>query len=307
MAVQVALVISGAHAACLQLQRRTLVSAALALPSRALADQQQSRGDHSDAAGLTPRCITVIPNRETYDASSTEASHKTASSCRRGGVGEGHVYAADVSLQSSTPLTSLTADFIVPPLPKRRPLFDSQILYFWPGLKSNTPEMGAPVLQPVLQYGVGGPRWSVQSWSVDASDPNKPVAVTVPAIDAQPGNRITSFIRLSDDGSTWTVSATNTASGEDSTLHVARSRTSYDHAVLVNEIVNMKGECERMPAYAVLERASLTFTNLAVNGKPVPEWRPRARCAGNPLCDCGNAASIRENDGAVTLSWRVRT
>ena len=73
------------------------------------------------------------------------------------------------------------------------------------------------------------------------------------------------------------------------------------------QIVNMKGECERMPAYAVLERASLTFTNLAVNGKPVPEWRPRARCAGNPLCDCGNAASIRENDGAVTLSWRVRT
>ena len=167
--------------------------------------------------------------------------------------------------------------------------------------------MGSPVLQPVLQYGVGGPGWSVQSWSVDASDPNKPVAVTVPAIDAQPGDRITSFIRLSDDGSTWTVSATNTASGEDSTLHVARSRTSYDHAVLVNEIVNMKGECERMPAYAVLERASLTFTNLAVNGKPVPEWRPRARCAGNPLCDCGNAASIRENDGAVTLSWRVRT
>ena len=135
MALQVALFISGAHAACLQLKRRTLVSAPLALPSRALAEQQQSRGDHSDAAGLTTRCITVIPNRETYDASSTEAPRKTASSCRRGGVGEGHVYAADVSLQSSTPLTSLTADFIMPLLPKRRPLFDSQVLYFWSEIK----------------------------------------------------------------------------------------------------------------------------------------------------------------------------
>ena len=98
----------GTARACLQLQRRTLVSAALALPSRALAEQQESRGIHSDAAGLTTGCITGIPNRETYDASSIEASRKTASSCRRGVVGEGHVYAADVSLQSSTPLTSLT-------------------------------------------------------------------------------------------------------------------------------------------------------------------------------------------------------
>ena len=47
--------------------------------SRALAEQQESRGIHSDAAGLTTGCITGIPNRKTYDASSIEASHNSRS------------------------------------------------------------------------------------------------------------------------------------------------------------------------------------------------------------------------------------
>ena len=51
-------------------------------------------------------CITVLPNGETYDASTGRANAAIAASpagsCRRGGVGEDHVYAADVSLHSSS-------------------------------------------------------------------------------------------------------------------------------------------------------------------------------------------------------------
>lgn len=84
------------------------------------------------------------------------------------------------------------------------------------------------------------------------------------------------------------------------TLHVARSRTTYDHAVRVNEIVTMKGECELMPAYAVLERASLTFTNRAINGKesrcPSGGRAPSARANRCATAATANAASIRKND-----------
>lgn len=65
--------------------------------------------------------------------------------------------------------------------------------------------MGYPVLQPVLQYGERGPRWELQSWFVDARNPNYPV-VTAPPIMVSPGDKITSFMRLSEDKQTWTVS-----------------------------------------------------------------------------------------------------
>ncbi|EOD29042.1 hypothetical protein EMIHUDRAFT_113922 [Emiliania huxleyi CCMP1516] len=173
------------------------------------------------------------------------------------------------------------------------------VVYFWPGFKATAPEMGYPVLQPVLQYGERGRAWALQSWFVDANDRRFPVA-TAPAVDVQPGDRITSYMRLSADGSTWTVSGTNRESGEDSTLHIAHSRAGradYDYAMLVNENINVDERCDRMPA-----APSLTFTNVTVNGHAKPAWATRADCHGSPRCDCGNAASIGAN-GDVTLSW----
>ena len=40
---------------------------------------------------------------------------------------------------------------------------------FRPGFKSEKPEMGYPVIQPVLQYGEHGHEWQLQSWFVDAN------------------------------------------------------------------------------------------------------------------------------------------
>jgi len=47
---------------------------------------------------------------------------------------------------------------------------------------------------------------------------------------------------------------------------------------------------------------SVVFSNVSVNGDAKPQWTTRADCAGNPRCDCGNAASVGAN-GDVTLSW----
>ena len=127
--------------------------------------------------------------------------------------------------------------------------------------------------------------------------------VRVTLLCVRTAERITSSIDLSDDGSTWTVSGANRDTGKDSTLHVARSHVIFDHAMLVNENINVNRHCERMPA-SMSERQSIQFTRVTVNGERSVAWEARARCAGNEACDCGNAASVGA-DGDVTLSWRT--
>lgn len=240
-------------------------------------------------------CIVSVLNRGVYNLSSA----KVPEGCDLTTISSPlvQIYAADVEYHSSEPLTSFTADWEVPPLPSEQPkLGRSQVVYFWPGFKAAKPDMGYPVLQPVLQYGERGPNWELQSWFVDGNDRKYPVA-TAPAIEVSPGDKITSSMKL--DGKTWTVHGANQNTGEDSTLSVQYEKagdTDYDWAMLVNENINVDTECSRMPA-----ASKLTFTNVAVNGAS-PKWTTRADCAGNPKCDCGNAASVADN-GDVTISW----
>merc|ERR1712113_1007145 len=163
--------------------------------------------------------------------------------------------------------------------------------------------MGLPVLQPVLQYGEGKTSWMLQSWFVDGHDPRYPV-VTAPAIDVSPGDKITSYKNRTADGKTWTVSGTNTRTGQDSTLKIAFAKagnTEYDYAMLVNENINVNTDCARMPAGDDTGKGSVTFTNVKVNGK-VPQWTTRANCKGNSQCDCDNSAVV-SSAGDVTLGW----
>merc|ERR1712217_299310 len=156
------------------------------------------------------------------------------------------------------------------------------------------PEMGLPVLQPVLQYGEGKKSWMLQSWFVDGHDRRYPV-VTAPAIDVSPGDKITSYMNRTADGKTWTVSGTNTRTAKDSTLNIAFAKagnTEYDYAMLVNENINVDTDCAKMPAGDETGKGSVTFTNVRVNGK-VPLWTTRANCNGNPQCNCDNSASVK--------------
>ena len=61
----------------------------------------------------------------------------------------------------------------------------------------------------------------------EVAPPPRPIAWG----DVKPGERITSYIGLSADG-TWTISATSKDTGADSTLHVVGSSISYDYATL---------------------------------------------------------------------------
>ena len=77
-------------------------------------------------------CVTALPNGAVFDASS---SHATAGSCQRKArtdASRTQVYAADAHFRSSsTPLTTLTADFVVPPLPAGYNPLDPHMVYFW--------------------------------------------------------------------------------------------------------------------------------------------------------------------------------
>jgi len=208
------------------------------------------------------------------------------------------IYAADTHYKSADPLTSFTADWVVPKLPAVEG-HPRQVVYFWPGFKATQPEMGYPVLQPVLQYGETSAKWQLQSWFVDAKDNRYPV-VTAPPISVSAGDTITSYMSLSADGTMWTVSGSDTTTGENSTLHVKYARagdTQYDYAMLVNENVGVNDKCFLMPP-----QTNITFTKVTVNGK-VPDWTTRANCAGNYQCNCKNAANYDKSSGDVTLSW----
>jgi hypothetical protein len=246
-------------------------------------------GGHS----IEEACIVEVANGEVFDASKTDQP-----SCGFGlSQPRVQIYAADTHLQSSARLTGFTADWEVPPLPTRN---GGQVVYFWPGFKAKQPEMGLPVLQPVLQYGQHGGRWELQSWFVDGNDAHYPV-VTAPAIRVSPGDKITSYMSLSQDGTMWTVYGKDLTTGQESNLNIKYSKagnTDYDYAMLVNENIGVNTRCTYMP-----QATELVFTNVTVNGK-VPKWTTRANCNGNPSCDCGNSATVDAND-KVHLGWNT--
>jgi len=212
------------------------------------------------------------------------------------------IYAADV--HEGTPagksgFTSLTADFEVPPVPTEQ---SGQVVYFWPGFKSVQPEMGYPVIQPVLQYGeshFGKPSWQLQSWFVDAKSRFWHPVVTAPAITVHPGDKITTSMVL--EGDMWTISGVDESTGENSTLKVSKRRAGnceYNYAMLVNENINVDTRCHRMPP-----TKGVTFSNVSLDGA-TPKWTTRANCNGNSACDCGNSATVAAT-GEVTLGWNA--
>ena len=241
-------------------------------------------------------CINEVPSGVVLDddlATATKCQHPINVTAP-----ELQIYAADVhqEAEGAAGFTSFTADFTVPPSPKS---YHGQTVYFWPGFKSKQPEMGYPVLQPVLQFGEGidNPKWQLQSWFVDANSMWYPVH-TAPAIDVHPGDEITTFMKL--DGDTWTVCGKDKTTGQNSTLTISKRRAGrcdYQWAMLVNENINVNTNCDLMPATS----AGVTFTNVKLDHQG--HWTTRANCKGNAACDCGNSAAVHGTAGDVTLGW----
>ena len=209
----------------------------------------------------------------------------------RAALGRNHqIYAMDVHAQKKDFWTSFTASWTVPALPKED---HGQTVYFWPGFKSQQPEMGLPVLQPVMQFGQGFNRkWQLQSWYVHA-----PQAITAKAIALSPGDVITSYMSYDAGSAEWTVSATNTNTGEDSTLTISKQKLggyNFDWAMLVCETIKQDGQCASLPA----DDAGLTFTNVTLDGGAV-DWTER-----EGLADCAEAVkSVDASGDQVKMTW----
>jgi hypothetical protein len=203
--------------------------------------------------------------------------------------GTEQIYAQDVHLQNpNSQWLNFTADWIVPELPEQK---SGQVDYHWPGFKSQQPEMGLPVLQPVLQYGQHGlmqPKWQLQSWFVHGG------ATTAPAIDVSPGDQIRSYMAFDEGSQTWTVYGENESTGETSVLKITKEATGgydFDWGMLVHETIMSKtGYCDEYP-----QGDSITYTNVFLDNVSV-DWTERVQ-----KTDC--AQTVTHSEGEVAFSW----
>ena len=133
--------------------------------------------------------------------------------------------------------------------------------------------MGLPVLQPVLQYGqtATNPRWQLQSWFVHGG------AVTAPAIEASPGDFVTSYMVFDDVNQEWTIHCANEATGEDSTLKISKAKLGgydFDWAMIVHEtIMASSSYCAEYPASDRVDYSNVELDSELLIG----QWTERAR------------------------------
>jgi hypothetical protein len=205
---------------------------------------------------------------------------------------EVQIYAIDTYYQapSNGLVTQMNTSWVVPALPVN---LSTQTVYFWPGFKSEQPVMNYPVLQPVLQYGQQGRYWMVQSWFVWGA---KGISYTAPAISANPGDKVDSYMLFDNSTQTWTCYAINNANGKTSDLQLTRAKiqdTDFQYAMLVLEtIMSATNYCDLYPG----GDDKITFTNVKVNNA-VPKWTVQVA-----ETDCKQAATVN-TDNTVTFSW----
>jgi len=207
-------------------------------------------------------------------------------------IPEDQIYNMDVHYVSSSDLmATMNASWTVPTVPSTN---DDQVVYFWPGFKSDSPTMGLPVLQPVLQFGAdccgGGAYWIVRSWFVYG---NAGIAIYSPELAVNAGDVIDSGMNYDSWAQVWTITARNSVSGADSTLLVARNstdNTDFHVAMLTLETIMDQSVCSDYP-----QSGSITFTGININGK-TPQWTDRVQDT-----QCGEA--IKDSSTTVTFSW----
>jgi len=194
-------------------------------------------------------------------------------------------------ITSSSEFTELNATFVVPPLPTTG---SGQTVYLWPGFKATEPQIGRPVLQPVLQYGQEffGAKWELQSWAVGIPSGS----ITAPKIQVSPGDTLVTYMQL--NGDTWTIYGRNDNTGEESNLQISKKKAGsqlYTNAVFVSENIMARNHCDYYPANQGVE-----FSAVSANGKAPGQWELGYDC-GDP--DCGQKI-VQNSDGtSVSLTW----
>lgn len=198
------------------------------------------------------------------------------------------IYAMDVHVNKSSYWTNFTANWVVPELPNTA---KGQVNYFWPGFKSEQPEMGYPVLQPVLQYGQHGGSWELQSWFVHGG------AVTGDIVKCERGDAIESYMSYNPATTLWTVYGKNVRSGEESILTISKQRLGgydFDWAMVVYETIMDKVDyCDELPA-----SDAISFTAVLVDGESNIEWTEREQ-----LDECDQKVTANAKNQTVDMTW----
>jgi len=208
-------------------------------------------------------------------------------------VPEDQLYNMDVHYTPSSELmTHMNASFTAPTLPAQD---DGQVVYFWPGFKSDQPTMGLPVLQPVLQYGTdccgGGNYWCVRSWFVYG---NAGIAYQSAECPVSPGDKVNSWMSFDSTSQMWTINAYNTNTMQNTTLFISYSgvvNTDFHVAMLVLETIMDESQCVDLPA-----SNSITFTGVSVNGNKI-KWTDR-------ITDSTCGEKITDQSTTVTFAWK---
>jgi len=187
--------------------------------------------------------------------------------------------------------TAMNTSWNVPSLPVTQ---GSQVVYFWPGFKSQQPVMGYPVLQPVLQYGQNGKRsWELQSWFVWG---NKGISYTGPAIAVNVGDVLGSYMEYQAATKDWVCYGIDINTGKSSTLDataVQTDGTTYNYAMLVLETIMPSTACNYYPANG---NTGVTFTGVKVNGA-TPNWVKQIA-----MTECSQTITSTSGD-KVQFTW----
>eukprot|EP00928_Gymnodinium_smaydae_P037046 TRINITY_DN25788_c0_g1_i2.p1 TRINITY_DN25788_c0_g1~~TRINITY_DN25788_c0_g1_i2.p1 ORF type:complete len:297 (-),score=31.47 TRINITY_DN25788_c0_g1_i2:71-922(-) len=239
---------------------------------------------------LHPSCVTSVANGVVVDEGfDLDCDRELLTSNEQ-------VYAMDAHTDGSVVFKQMNTSWIVPALPAKS---SHQTVFFWPGFKSQKPEPGYPVLQPVLQYGqrLGQSDWELQSWFVWAKRFPFPRSVTGPSIKVSAGDHITSWIDFDQSSQIWTVYGRNDANGQESILKVSNSKVGkmdFSFAMQVLETVMPSAQyCSLYPPDNRIE-----FSGIAANHGDDVNWIARAQKE-----DCHQQVTFTHKGDQVEFTW----
>jgi len=178
---------------------------------------------------------------------------------------------------SPTWIRKLTANFTVPAAPSSST--SNQLLYFFPGLEPAT-STGSPILQPVLQWGVGfaggGSYWAIASWDCHtAPGPCTHTALTKVASGDKLHANITGSSCTSDGACTWKISISDTTTNKTHSLGSKKETEPFRFVQGAALEAYRVTKCSQYPADKKVEFTSIAIYdgNLA---RVTPTWDDRS-------------------------------
>jgi len=211
-------------------------------------------------------------------------------------LNEGYVAYSDWKNTASSPISTFSTSWTVPPLPTHS---DGQVLYIFNGL---VPDSTYAILQPVLQYGVseagGGAYWTVASWFVDDATDN---VYYTPLFKVSAGQDLTGVMKLVE----------TTGSGSSTTYHWNCAFTGISSTSLtISTTYLLDWAYEALEIYYVTEASDLptgtmTMSNIIIENQNGARPSTISWTAANDTTDkiYATILSTSSSNGAVKITY----